>query len=64
MPGLVTVMGDGRDSRIKDPKDWVRYNGAPSQDFWITRRHPESGEYQSERSAPAPQATQTVECHD
>jgi len=42
-------MGDGRDSRIKDPKDWVRYNGAPSQDFWIIRRHPKSGDYQRDR---------------
>jgi len=46
LPGLTTVLGDGNDSRIKDPKHWVRYNGAPSQDFWVIRRHPKSGEYQ------------------
>jgi hypothetical protein len=34
LPGFVTVIGDDHDPRIKDPKDWVRYNGAPSQDFW------------------------------
>ena len=42
LPGLVTVVGDARDSRIKNP--WVRYNGAPGQDFWIIRRHPKTGE--------------------
>ena len=26
LPGLVTVDGFG-DSRVKDPKDWVRFNG-------------------------------------
>jgi len=45
LPGLVTVEGYG-DSRVKDPRDWVRFNGAPSQDFWITRKHPQSGEHQ------------------
>jgi putative SOS response-associated peptidase YedK len=49
LPGLVTIMGDGRDSRVKDAKDYVRYNGAPSQDFWIVRKHPKSGEYQRDR---------------
>ena len=49
LPVLATVMGDGRDSRIKDPKGWVRYNGAPSQDFWVIRRDPETGEYQRDR---------------
>ena len=27
----------------------MRYNGAPSQDFWIIRRHPKSCEYQRDR---------------
>jgi hypothetical protein len=40
LPGLASVMGDGRDSRITDPKGWVRYNGGPSQDFWLIRLHP------------------------
>ena len=48
LPGLVTVEGYG-DSRVKDPRDWVRFNGAPSQDFWITRKHPKTGEYQRDR---------------
>jgi hypothetical protein len=26
LPGLATIMGDGRDNRVKDPKDYVRYN--------------------------------------
>ena len=46
LKGLVTVVGDERDSRIKAPK---RYNGAPSQDFWIVRRNPETGAYQTDR---------------
>ena len=29
----IDIMGDGRNSRIKDRKDRVRYNGAPSQDL-------------------------------
>ena len=48
LPGLVTVEGYG-DSRVKDPRDWVRFNGAPSQDFWIVRRHPETDENQRDR---------------
>jgi putative SOS response-associated peptidase YedK len=48
LPGLVTVMG-ASDSRVKDPNDWVRYNGAPSQDFWIIRKHPKTGESQRDR---------------
>jgi len=48
LPGLVTVMGAG-DSRVKDPKDWVRHNGAPSQDFWVIRLHPKTGEYRRDR---------------
>ena len=48
LPGLVTVEGYG-DSRVKDPRDWVRFNGAPSQDFWIVRKHPRTGENQRDR---------------
>ena len=48
LPGLVRVEGYG-DSRVKDPRDWVRFNGAPSQEFWIVRRHPETGENQRDR---------------
>ena len=40
LPGFVTVdmdeLGEGQTPR-------PRYNGAPSQDFWIIRRHPETG---------------------
>ena len=49
LPGLAAVMGDGNDSRIKDPKDLVRYNGVPSQDCSLIRCHPKSGEYQRDR---------------
>ncbi len=48
-PGFVTVMGDNRDSRVKDPKDWARYNGAPSLDYWVIRKHPKTGENQRDR---------------
>jgi putative SOS response-associated peptidase YedK len=48
LPGLITVMGAG-DGRVHNPKEWVRYNGAPSQDFWIIRRHPKTGEYRRDR---------------
>src|SRR5262245_39042991 len=41
LPGLVTIMGGPDDSRTRKP----RWNGAPSQDFWIIRRHPKTGEY-------------------
>lgn len=43
LPGLVTVMGGPDDSRTRNRKP--RWNGAPSQDFWIIRRHPQTGEY-------------------
>jgi putative SOS response-associated peptidase YedK len=45
LKGLTTVVGDERDSRVKPP----RYNGAPSQDFWVLRRNPQTGEYQTDR---------------
>lgn len=43
LPGLEAVAGDGT---IEHPP---RYNGAPSQDFWVIRRHPETGDYHSDR---------------
>ena len=42
LPGLVTV------SLIEEPFP-PRWNGAPSQDFWVIRRHPETGEYRRDR---------------
>jgi putative SOS response-associated peptidase YedK len=50
LPGLLTVTGDDRDSRVKDPHDYVRYNGAPRQDFWIVRYHRDSGQYRRDRA--------------
>lgn len=43
LPGLETVADDA------STEDRVRYNGAPSQDFWVIRRHPETGEYRKGR---------------
>lgn len=43
LPGFETIQGEGV---TEHP---VRYNGAPSQDFWVIRRHPETGEYHSDR---------------
>jgi putative SOS response-associated peptidase YedK len=45
LKGLTTVVGYERDSRGEAP----RYNGAPSQDFWVVRRNPQTGEYQTDR---------------
>lgn len=46
LPGFVTVdMDEAMDSRARR----VRYNGAPSQDFWVIRRHPETGAYHRDR---------------
>jgi putative SOS response-associated peptidase YedK len=43
LPGLDTIPGDaGAEHRS-------RYNGAPSQDFWVIRRHPETGQYHRDR---------------
>jgi putative SOS response-associated peptidase YedK len=43
LPGFViTELGDGRTPQ-------KRYNGAPAQDFWVIRRHPDTGEYRSDR---------------
>jgi putative SOS response-associated peptidase YedK len=43
LPGIETVAGDGAADHPP------RYNGAPSQDFGVIRRHPETGEYHSDR---------------
>jgi putative SOS response-associated peptidase YedK len=46
LPGIETVVLDERDdSRTGKFVAPVRYNGAPGQDFWVIRRHPESGLY-------------------
>lgn len=40
LPGLQAIIGFESDRRVKDPSDYdrYRYNGAPSQDFWVVRR--------------------------
>jgi putative SOS response-associated peptidase YedK len=38
LPGLTTVTAEEEDAPL-------RYNGAPGQDFWIIRQHPETGQY-------------------
>ncbi|MBX2805936.1 MAG: SOS response-associated peptidase [Hyphomicrobiales bacterium] len=43
LPGLETVDGDA------SVEHRPRYNGAPSQDFRVIRRHPATGEYRSDR---------------
>src|SRR5687768_13249246 len=45
LPGFVTTTGAPDPSRPPQP----RYNGAPSQDFWVIRKHPKTGEYQRDR---------------
>ncbi len=45
LPGFVTVQESGHDQANQLP----RYNGAPGQDFWVIRRHPETGEYHRNR---------------
>jgi putative SOS response-associated peptidase YedK len=42
LPGLTTVTAEEEDVP-------VRYNGAPGQDFWIIRQHPETGQYHRDR---------------
>ena len=42
LPGFVSVTGGPDPSRPPQP----RWNGAPSQDYWIIRKNPKSGEYQ------------------
>jgi putative SOS response-associated peptidase YedK len=41
LPGFASVMGGPDNSRTRK----ARWNGAPSQDFWIIRKHPKTGEY-------------------
>jgi putative SOS response-associated peptidase YedK len=42
LPGLVTMMGSG-DGRVQQADARrPRYNGAPSQQFWVIRKHPET----------------------
>ncbi|HKJ60734.1 MAG TPA: SOS response-associated peptidase family protein, partial [Hyphomicrobiales bacterium] len=43
LPGLDTAPGEA------ETDHHPRYNGAPSQDFWVIRRHPETGEYRNDR---------------
>ena len=46
LPGFeILVLDEEIDSRAGK----VRYNGAPSQDFWVIRRHPKTGEYTQNR---------------
>jgi putative SOS response-associated peptidase YedK len=49
LPGFVTVLGDDRDNRIKNMERPPRWNGAPGQDFWVVRHHPETGAHQRDR---------------
>jgi len=42
LSGLTTVTAEEEDAPL-------RYNGAPGQDFWIIRRHPETGQYHRDR---------------
>ena len=43
LPGIVAIRGDATVAHSP------RYNGAPSQDFWVIRRHPETGQYHRDR---------------
>jgi putative SOS response-associated peptidase YedK len=42
LPGLDLVVPDDEPDSQDRP---IRYNGAPSQDFWVIRRHPQTGAY-------------------
>ena len=42
LPGLDLEVSE---DAIENPIRPTRYNGAPSQDFWVVRRHPETGAY-------------------
>ena len=42
LPGLVTVS-------LIEEQFAPRWNGAPSQQFWVIRRHPDTGEYRRDR---------------
>jgi putative SOS response-associated peptidase YedK len=46
LPGIeVAVLDEDYDSRTGEPVPRARYNGAPGQDFWVIRRHPDTGAY-------------------
>lgn len=47
LPGLDISVSTEADAAGEAPRR--RYNGAPSQDFWVIRRHPETGRYHSDR---------------
>jgi putative SOS response-associated peptidase YedK len=50
LPGIETVVLDERyDRRTGGALPPVRYNGAPSQEFWVIRRHPETSLYHRDR---------------
>lgn len=40
LPGLEIAVDHAAEARVPS-----RYNGAPSQDFWVIRRHPDTGLY-------------------
>ena len=44
LPGLEIVAEE-----LAEIRESARYNGAPSQDFWVIRRHPKTGRYHSDR---------------
>jgi putative SOS response-associated peptidase YedK len=46
LPGFETLVPD---EAPLGPVPHARYNGAPSQDFWVIRRHPETGAYHRSR---------------
>ncbi len=46
LPGLEIAVDEAAGEDASAP---LRYNGAPSQDFWVIRRHPETGLYHRDR---------------
>ncbi|WP_088347138.1 MULTISPECIES: SOS response-associated peptidase [Rhodomicrobium] len=46
LPGLDLAVLDEAHADSPPP---ARFNGAPSQDFWVVRRHPETGAYHKDR---------------
>jgi putative SOS response-associated peptidase YedK len=50
LPGIkVAVLDEHYDSRTGEPVPRARFNGAPGQDFWVIRRHPDTGAYHRDR---------------
>ncbi len=47
LPGLEVEVSDEPEDQAA--RQLRRYNGAPSQDFWVIRQHPETGRYHSNR---------------